>query len=93
MNRTNWEHACYALLMQLPFGLLGHWWTGAAFAIAFFLGREHAQCEKKLTHGGPVNGLNPLAGFAVWRWSLDAQLDLACPVVAVVVVAWVAVRF
>jgi hypothetical protein len=93
MNRTNWEHAFYALLMQLPFGLLGHWWMGAVFGIAFFLGREHAQYEKKLKQNGAFNGFTPFAAFAIWRWSLDAQLDLACPVVAVVVVASVVARF
>ena len=88
MNRTNWEHAAYALAMQLPFGLFGAWWMGAAFAAAFFLGREHAQFEKKLTHGGPVDTLNPLAAFAFWRWSVDSRLDLVMPVIAVTLLAF-----
>jgi len=88
MNWTNFEHALFAVLMQFAIGFVtGNWWAGAAFGSAFFVGREHAQHEKKLTHGGPVNGLNPLAGFAVWNWSLDAQLDLVFPVVATVTIA------
>lgn len=88
MNRTNFEHALFALMMQAAVGLAtGNWWAGAALGAGFFLGREHAQYEKKLTHGGHVGGLNPLAGFAIWKWSLDSQLDLAFPVVAVAAVA------
>lgn len=87
MNRTNFEHALFALMMQLPFGLFGEWWMGAAFASAFLLGREHAQFEKHLTHGGDVNGLNPLAGFDIGHWSRDSRLDLLCPVLVVFLVA------
>jgi hypothetical protein len=91
MNRTNFEHAIYALLMQLPFGLLGHWWMGAAFAIGFFLGREHAQVQHEIqdaTSYDEAYGIEgDFAAFKVWKWSLDAQLDLLLPVVAVVIVA------
>jgi len=85
MNRTNFEHAGYALLMQLPFGLFGYWWVGAALAIGFFLGREHAQQEYKL---GTV-GKSPWPAFDFRKWSLDAKLDLLFPVVAVLIVAGV----
>lgn len=88
MNRTNFEHAFFAVLMQCAIGFAtGNWWAGAAFGSAFFIGREHAQYEKKITHGGPVNDLNPLAGFSFWNWSLDARLDLLFPVVATVVIS------
>ena len=83
MNRTNFEHAGYALLMQLPFGLLGYWWVGAALAIGFFIGREHAQQEYKL---GTV-GKSPWPAFDPRKWSLDAKLDLLFPVMAVLIVA------
>lgn len=44
MNSTNFEHAGYALLMQVGLWFVtGSWWIGAAFAIGFFLGREHSQ--------------------------------------------------
>jgi len=49
MNQTNFEHAGFAVLMQLAIGLpTGNWWAGACFGIAFFLGREHAQAQAKL---------------------------------------------
>ena len=88
MNRTNLEHAAFALLIQLPFLLLGHAWCGAFVASAFFLAREHAQYEKKLTHGGHVNDLSPLAGFAfLWRGSLDAKMDFYLSALSVFFVA------
>jgi hypothetical protein len=85
MNRTNFEHAFYAVLMQAAIGLLtGDWLAGACFGAAFFLGREHAQREYQI--GDPSN-LPPWAAFDFWRWSLDSKLDLLFPVVAVCVVA------
>jgi hypothetical protein len=88
MNQTNFEHAGYALLMQFCIGILtGNWWAGAAFGAAFFLGREHAQFEKKLACGGAVTSLNPFAGFAIWKWSLDSKLDFLFPVIAVLPLA------
>lgn len=90
MNRTHWEHAGYALLMQVVVGLLfGEWWAGAALGAGFFLGREHSQAEYRITRGGPVSGLHPLAGFRFWEWNLDSKLDFLFPLVAVVMVAGV----
>ncbi len=84
MNRTNFEHAGYALLMQAVIGLLtGDWWAGAAFGAAFFLGREHAQAQAEVDDYG-LHG--DFAAFKVWEWSLDAKLDLLFPVVAVIIV-------
>ena len=77
MNRTNFEHAGYALLMQLGIWVIsGSWLAGACFGIAFFLGREHAQFQNKY-------GANEFASFNFTKWSLDAKLDLLFPVVAV----------
>ena len=93
MNQTNFEHAGFALMMQSVFLLLGVFvfhevtvlaWVGATFASAFFLGREHAQREYKL---GDPSKLMGHEAFDIWRWKLDAQLDLLFPVLATVVVA------
>lgn len=81
MNRTNFEHADYALLMQAVVWLFTQdWWTGAAFGTAFFLGREHVQAHIKYH-------LGDFAAFDMRRWELDQILDLVFPVVAVVTVA------
>jgi len=90
MNRTNFEHAAYALAMQAVIGLLsGNWWAGAAFGIAFFLGREQAQAENRYinAYGGnryatpqsPVIGSLKLAS-----WNTDSVLDFVFPTVACV---------
>lgn len=85
LNKTNFEHVGYALLMQLVIGILtGNWWAGAAFGAAFFIGREHAQREYKL---GNPSLLSPFAGFDFWRWDLDSKLDLLFPVAACLILA------
>lgn len=90
MNITHLEHIIYALAL---FAIIGwpsrNWWAGAAFAAAFFIGREHAQREYKI---GDPSKLMPWEGFDVWRWSLDAQLDLALPVLAVLIAAFLLTR-
>lgn len=106
MNRTNWEHAGFALLMQAPFGLAGHllawlfglpwlavagWWIGTLPGVFFFLGREGAQYEKKLVHGGSVAALPWWIGFGfLVRGSLDSKLDFWVQAVAVVFAATLA---
>ena len=92
MNRTNFEHAFYALLMQLPFGLFGYWWMGAAFGAAFFIGREFAQAEYRYikANGGDRYATPMPAEFAVFHtkwWNLDSVLDFLFPVVAVIAAA------
>jgi hypothetical protein len=84
MNSTNFEHAGYALLMQLPFGMFGYWWVGAALAIGFFIGREHSQREEIISG---KDRSNPFPAFKIWEWSLDAQFDLLVPVVVVTTLA------
>ena len=87
MNQTNFEHAGYALLMQLTIGLIsGDWFAGACFGIAFFLGREHAQAQDKLGYTLKTT----FQAFDVRKWSLDAKLDLLFPTVAVLVALGIA---
>lgn len=80
MNRTNYAHGAYALLIQFLGTLLsGNAWIGAALAIGFFIGREHAQQEYK--YAKDVTTLKWYAGFT--GWSKDKLLDVVTPVVAV----------
>ena len=62
MNRTNLEHSVYALIIQSAFGVFGYWWIGAAFAVGFFLGREHSQREEIIS--GAARG-NPFPAFKI----------------------------
>jgi hypothetical protein len=79
VNRTNFEHAFFAALMQIVIGLVfGNWFAGACFGIAFFLGREHAQYQD--TIGYTIK--SSFQAFAFWKWKLDAQLDLLFPIIA-----------
>ena len=87
MNQTNWEHAGYALLMQLIVGLLtGNWLAGACFGFAFFLGREHAQAQAPLGYSFK----STFQAFDLRKWSLDAKLDLLFPLLAVLAVLFLA---
>ena len=81
MNRTNVEHAVYAMLTMLPFGAADEWLAGAAFGAAFFIGREHAQAEAKVRKEGWAK--HPyFACLAPKYWSKDAVLDWATPTLA-----------
>lgn len=91
MNSTHLEHLVIALAIQglfiVVFNLLKQpsgAWFGAFFVTALFLGREHAQREYKIGDPSKLKGYEALD---VWRWSLDAQLDLFIPAIAVFLVA------
>jgi hypothetical protein len=87
MNQTNFTHAgIAAALCLLVVGLSGNILAGALFAIGVFVGREHAQREYKLGDPSKLNGYEALD---IWRWSLDAKLDLLFPVIAVSLVSLV----
>jgi hypothetical protein len=86
MNNTHIEHAFVAAVITLLGWLAGYVWIGAALAIGIFIGREHAQREYEI--GNPMN-LIGYEALDLWRWSKDALLDLALPVVAALVVAFV----
>ena len=70
--------------MQLPFLLAGHAWVGAAFAIGWFISREHAhrQVDIRTETYEQVPNQNPLKGFL--GWSKDAYLDVLFPIVVCV---------
>jgi hypothetical protein len=88
MNRTHFEHAGFALLMQGAVWLLtGNAFAGALLAIGFFFGREHSQAEYKAINtdfGGKRANMPWYAGFKPKYWTLDAVLDVLFPTAAVV---------
>ena len=89
---TPLEHVGYAVLMQLGALALFGWLNyhaalaaGTASGIAFFLGREHAQAEKRWRKEWGVR--DDLSGFDLRYWDWGSILDLLCPVVACFAVA------
>lgn len=85
MNFSHFSHMFLALLMlSVVYVFTRNAWTGAALAIGFYTGREHAQREYKI---GDPSHLMPWEAFDVWNWSLDAQLDLLCPMAAALAAA------
>lgn len=86
MNKTHLEHAVIALIMMVPFVLLGIPAAGAAFSIAFFLGREHAQAEDRYikANGGTRASVPKPPEFACLNkkyWSTDSLLDFIVPTI------------
>lgn len=88
MNRTNLEHAIFALAIQaVIWAATGSCITGAVGGALFFLGREHAQYElhlKRVRGLQSLNQLRPWEGFAfLWR-KQDGRWDFLLPLIAVV---------
>ena len=76
-------HAGVTLVFGLIGLILGNVLVGLTFGVAFYLGREVAQHERK------ERGTNPLRGFYVQNWSLDARMDLLFPVVTAIIMLFV----
>jgi hypothetical protein len=88
-------HTLMALALTLALGLtLGAWWTGAAAASAYFIGREVAQAEYRWIerHGAGLRANMPaLAVITEPRgiWSEKSWLwDAALPCVLAGLLAW-----
>jgi len=93
LNRTHLEHAVIAAGVQLLLLLL--FWAGGDFTeltavlsclppVFLFFGREHAQAEAKIRkkHGHTtLEWSDTLEALCFWKWSLDAKLDFAFPLV------------
>lgn len=93
-------HTLMAIALQLALGLtFGAWWTGAAAASAYFIGREIAQAEYRWIErfgAGQRANMPALAIFRtpdIWSeksWMWDAALPCAAvTAVAVYAPAWV----
>ena len=81
------EHALVALAMQTVIGLTtGRWWTGAALASGYFVGREISQAEYRWIelYGAGLRANMPWwAAFDARVWTkLDQVVDWLGPVLA-----------
>lgn len=96
-NGTNVEHACVAAAIQMLATLIvwllgGLTWVSyglcAVLGIMLFIGREHAQAEKKLQtkdKSDTITWKHTIDALKVWEWNDDSKLDLFCPVIGNVV--------
>lgn len=83
------NHIIPALLMQLALSPID-WWLGAAFAIAYYLGREMAQAEYRIIqsrYAGKRANMPWWGGFQRKAWNRDAVLDWLLPTIFVVLTA------
>lgn len=84
-------HGVLALLFQAVFGLaFGLWWTAAAVASAFYIGREHAQAEYRAIstrYKGKRANMPWFGGFEPRVWTAKSLLDWLIPSAATIVVA------
>lgn len=85
-------HTLVALFVQVFVAQFMDWWTGAALASAYFVGREFAQAENRAIvryyHRKRANA--PWwVGFQRRAWNPKAMADWLAPTVAVGIVAFV----
>lgn len=90
---TPLEHAFASVLIYMVVSLtlvvvgvprLAADFCGVGAAIAAFFGREHAQAESKLRKEFGDGAV--LRAFLFWRWDWPSQMDLYCPVAAVLLI-------
>ena len=83
------NHIIPALLMQLALSPID-WWLGAAFAIAYYLGREMAQAEYRVIqryYAGKRANMPWWGGLQRRAWNRDAILDWLLPTIFVMLTA------
>ncbi|HDX3035648.1 TPA: hypothetical protein ROA62_000129 [Escherichia coli] len=87
-------HAAIAVILQCAVGLVsGVWSAGAAIGCIWFIAREHTQAEYRwiAQFGAGKRANMPWWGGFDWRaWNLPSLLDWLAPVLACVVVYFVA---
>ncbi len=84
MNITHLSHSAAAIVIQLLLWPFVGLFTGGLVAIAFLLGREYSQVERKVTKrtGIPTAKMMPWYVLKPNLWSVDAILDVAAPAAA-----------
>lgn len=87
-------HALAAVILQCVIGLaFGMWGAGGAIGCMWFIAREHTQAEYRwiAQYGAGKRANMPWWGGFDWRaWNLPSLLDWLVPVLACVVVYFVA---
>ena len=73
----------FHILITLVCGIIGFEWL----AVAFFIGREHAQAEYRYiqTHGGKRYNCPWYCGFIPSAWDIKSILDWVLPAIVAVI--------
>ena len=81
LNKTNYQHALIAVLIQIALGPIMGWWQAGALAVAIFWAREYAQAEYKCRArtGMTLTALWPWHVLKAEYWSRDAMWDWVLP--------------
>jgi hypothetical protein len=85
MNKTNFMHALYGLVIQgILYAITKDPFMGAVAVTALFWGREQAQQQYKIAKatGRSVSTMSWKDGGDMTKWSRDAVLDFLFPTVA-----------
>ena len=94
MNRANFEHTGYALLMMaIVWALTNNALAGAFAGAFFFIGREHAQAEYRMIqkfYEGKRANMPWWGGFDPRAWDTKSMLDWLLPTVLGFMIAWIA---
>jgi hypothetical protein len=91
------QHIPYAILIQVITSYFFGWYTGAAAAMWYFIGREYAQSEYRLIeqfYGGKRTNMPYLAPLREARgWNKKSILDWTVPTVFSITVAYVMTHY
>jgi hypothetical protein len=95
MDWTVFQHVIIALACLGIGCLLRYPVAGAAFGVALFVGREHAQAEYRYIamHGGIRANMPWYGGFDTHAWNWASLFDWLVPLVVCVVVVLVVKGF
>ena len=91
MNKSHFEHALIAVILQVIFGLLtSNWFYGVFLAFGMFWSREHTSKQHDIAERDNVKlkELKPWEGTNIFVWSEDSRLDFIVPFVVTSINAW-----
>jgi hypothetical protein len=74
-----------SVLMGLPFLLLGAPLAGAAFGVAYYLGREGRDAQAADSRSKGEDWLVP---FTPWTWPRQSQMDALGPILVWAGILW-----
>lgn len=89
LNVTNFEHAIFAMLLQVALSFVMDVAAAGAVAVAVFFGREYAQVEYSIRAqtGRSLTAMMPWHVLKPRLWSVDAVMDVMLPAIGCATIA------